>query len=118
MGVLVIKCPVSGREFSTGIQTDVDSLARMRNEVSSARCPYCLTQHSWRPLDARLVAIADLVQRIGHQPIDHRYTMMRIAVRDASPLRIGNPSHFLGLDMVSVHYVGPPPPPPGWSRHK
>jgi hypothetical protein len=55
MGVLVIKCPVSGREFSTGIQTDADSLARMRNEVSSARCPYCLTQHSWRPLDARLV---------------------------------------------------------------
>jgi hypothetical protein len=55
MGVLVIKCQVTGREFSTGIQTDADSLAKMRNEVSSARCPYCLTEHSWRPLDAKLV---------------------------------------------------------------
>ena len=46
MGVLVIKCPVSGREFSTGIQTDAKSLALMPNEVSQARCPHCLTRHS------------------------------------------------------------------------
>ncbi len=55
MGVLVIKCPVTGREFSTGIQTDAASLALMPNEVGQAKCPYCLTKHSWRPLDARLV---------------------------------------------------------------
>ena len=55
MGVLVIKCHVTGREFATGVHTDAESLAKMRNEVSSARCPYCLTEHSWRPLDAKLV---------------------------------------------------------------
>ena len=55
MGVIVIKCQVTGREFSTGIQADADSLAQMPNVVSSARCPYCLVQHSWRPLDAKLV---------------------------------------------------------------
>ena len=55
MGVLIIKCPVSGREFSTGIQTDADSFARMKNEATQTRCPYCLTEHSWRPLDAKLV---------------------------------------------------------------
>jgi len=55
MGVLVIKCQVTGRKFSTGVHTDADTLAKMKNEVLSARCPYCLTRHSWRPLDAKLV---------------------------------------------------------------
>jgi len=55
MGVLVIKRPVSGRELSTGIQTDANTFARMKNVTAQTRCPYCLTEHSWRPLDAKLV---------------------------------------------------------------
>ena len=55
MGVLVIKCPVSGRELSTGIQTNANTFARMKNVTAQTRCPYCLTEHSWRPLDAKLV---------------------------------------------------------------
>ena len=55
MGVLVVKCPINGRYFSTGVQTDADSFALMPNEVAYARCPHCRTTHSWRPLDAKLV---------------------------------------------------------------
>ncbi len=51
MGVLVVRCPTRGRYFSTGIQTDADSFARMKNEATQTRCPYCLTEHSWRPLE-------------------------------------------------------------------
>jgi hypothetical protein len=67
MGLLVIKCPVSGREFSTGIQRDADSFARMKNEAAQTRCPYCLTQHSWRPLDARLVDALPSAESIENQ---------------------------------------------------
>lgn len=54
MGVLVIKCPNTGREVSTGIQTDTSTFARMPNEILETRCPHCRTKHSWRPRDAML----------------------------------------------------------------
>ena len=62
--------------------------------------------------------IVDWLARLSHQPSDQRYTMIRITAADMDALRIGNPSHFVGLDTVSVKYIGPAPPPPGWSRHK
>jgi hypothetical protein len=55
MGVLVIKCPVSGREFSTGIQADWDTLTRMHNNPIQAYCPHCKAEHTWRPNDAKVV---------------------------------------------------------------
>ena len=55
MGVLVIKCPNTGREYSTGIQTDWVTLARMDNPILTAQCPYCRIEHSWRPDDAKIV---------------------------------------------------------------
>jgi hypothetical protein len=55
MGVLVIKCPNTGRELSTGIQVDSSTFARMPNEVMETRCPHCRTKHSWRPRDAKFV---------------------------------------------------------------
>jgi len=55
MGVVVIKCPNTGRELSTGIQVDSSTFARMPNEVMETRCPHCRTKHSWRPRDAKFV---------------------------------------------------------------
>jgi hypothetical protein len=55
MGVLVVKCYVTGREFSTGVHTDARTFGRMKNEVMQSRCPHCMSEHSWRPLDAKLV---------------------------------------------------------------
>lgn len=55
VGTLVIKCPDTGREFSTGVQTDWASLARMDNHIYKALCPYCKADHFWRPNDAKLV---------------------------------------------------------------
>ena len=55
MGVLVIKCPNTGRDVATGIQVDSATFARMPNEVTETRCPHCRTKHSWRPRDAKYV---------------------------------------------------------------
>jgi hypothetical protein len=55
MGVLIIKCPVTGKEISTGVETDADGFARMPNLVAYAHCTHCMTDHAWRPLDATLV---------------------------------------------------------------
>ena len=55
VGVLIIKCPFTGRFISTGVEVDVDSFARMPNLVAYAHCSHCMTDHAWRPLDAKLV---------------------------------------------------------------
>jgi hypothetical protein len=55
LGALVIKCANTGREFSTGIQADWDTLARMDNPVLRALCPFCRMEHTWRPDEAKIV---------------------------------------------------------------
>jgi hypothetical protein len=57
MGVLVIKCPVTGLEFSTGIDTNWDTLARMESHHAyKSHCPHCNSAHSWRPDEARVAS--------------------------------------------------------------
>jgi hypothetical protein len=50
MGVLIAKCPVTEKEFSTGINVDQDSLVGLR-----AVLPHCGAEHAWRVHDARYV---------------------------------------------------------------
>jgi hypothetical protein len=54
MGVLMLKCPETGREFATGIYLDEDSFRRLPDTVSKAACPHCGQMHSWWTHDARL----------------------------------------------------------------
>jgi len=67
MGVLVVKCHVTGRDFSTGIHTDAGTFGRMKNEVMQSRCPYCMSEHSWRPLDAKLIDATPPTNSIANQ---------------------------------------------------
>ena len=72
--------------------------------------------------------LLDFLARLHHKRTDGRNTMIVIAAHDMSVLRPGNPSHFVGLDLVSVQRTDKPMPgwwrhktgsaPPGWSRHK
>ncbi len=50
----MIRCPVTGREFSTGIETDQRSLDLIPETVTQSLCPHCGTHHAWSKLDARL----------------------------------------------------------------
>ena len=49
MGMLLIKRPATGHEFSTGIQVGGDTLARVPQEFTHTHCPYCRVEHSWLP---------------------------------------------------------------------
>ena len=47
MGSLMLRCPMTDRNFSTGIHTDIDSLKLVPDTRITARCPYCGQEHTW-----------------------------------------------------------------------
>jgi hypothetical protein len=63
MDVLAIRCPSSGREFSTGIEVQAQTVAKLLDVRNFTRCPYCGMAHGWRVPDARL---ADESQKMEH----------------------------------------------------
>lgn len=55
MGVLVSKCPKTGKMFSTGIQPDARTVENLPQVLTHSKCPHCgSSAHSWRPRDAIL----------------------------------------------------------------
>jgi hypothetical protein len=63
MGVLMLQCPKTGREFSTGIHIDEESYKRLPDTVTKATCPHCGQLHSWWTREAR---ISDTVRPMQH----------------------------------------------------
>ena len=55
MGVIVVKCPVSGRDFSTGIKIDRDDFRLLPEVLTHSHCPYCSLEHSWWTREGRFV---------------------------------------------------------------
>jgi hypothetical protein len=53
MGMLMLKCPTTGREFSTGIHVEEDSFKELPDTVTEAHCPHCGASHRWRTQEAR-----------------------------------------------------------------
>jgi len=47
MGMLMVKCPQSGRAIPTGIETDRESFRRSVVFFSRTHCPICGTDHAW-----------------------------------------------------------------------
>jgi hypothetical protein len=54
MGVLMLMCPTTGREFSTGIFADEETFKTLPNTVTNAACPHCGQLHRWWANEARL----------------------------------------------------------------
>jgi hypothetical protein len=52
MGVLLVKCPKTGKMFSTGIQADAETVKNLPEVQTRLRCPHCGTDHLWLPRDA------------------------------------------------------------------
>jgi hypothetical protein len=61
----MLRCPRTGRDFSTGIGADEASFGRLPDTVSTAPCPRCGQEHPWRPHDAWLVEAIPLGERPG-----------------------------------------------------
>ena len=54
MNEIMIRCPVTGKELSTGIFSDPGSFALTSFFVSQVHCPICGVEHSWSKSDAWL----------------------------------------------------------------
>lgn len=54
VGEVVIRCPNTGQEVSTGIETDKESFDRLSDVLSHTHCPVCGLEHSWWKREARL----------------------------------------------------------------
>jgi hypothetical protein len=57
VGVLLIKCPTRGSEFSTGIEVDEWTRSNLPETLTYSTCPYCGLPHYWRPGEARFVEV-------------------------------------------------------------
>lgn len=51
-------CPRTGEVIDVGIESELDTLLRIRNKRIVARCPRCGERHEWRVADARLLQAA------------------------------------------------------------
>jgi hypothetical protein len=60
MGELILKCPITGIEFSTGILADEETFQQLPDTVTKAACPHCRQLHSWWTREARLANGVDL----------------------------------------------------------
>ena len=47
MGLVVIRCPQTGRVISTGIEADRRAFSRAPVFFSRTFCPLCRTNHEW-----------------------------------------------------------------------
>jgi hypothetical protein len=54
VGVLMLRCPTTGLEFSTGILAEEDTFRKLPDTVTKAACPHCGLLHSWWTREARL----------------------------------------------------------------
>jgi hypothetical protein len=55
MGVLMVRCPETGSEVSTGIEIDQESFARLPDKLVSWKCPLCAREHPWLKCDAKFI---------------------------------------------------------------
>jgi len=75
MGVILLTCPVTGDDFSTGIHTDKLSFESLPDPVMKALCPHCGQMHPWRTRQAKWVesvppniSVEDLEFLRTHEP--------------------------------------------------
>jgi hypothetical protein len=47
MGMVMIKCPDTGRAIETGMTADRDSFAATPVFFARVHCPVCRTEHEW-----------------------------------------------------------------------
>jgi hypothetical protein len=52
MGVVMIQCPNTGREISTGIETDRTSFNATPVFYARTYCRFCRAEHDWFARDA------------------------------------------------------------------
>ncbi len=52
MGMLMIKCPDTGKSIPTGLEADLSSFGRSPVFFGRTFCPFCHANHEWFAKDA------------------------------------------------------------------
>jgi hypothetical protein len=52
VGTLMVRCPETGQDFASGIETDQLSLQLTPAFTGTIRCPLCSVDHTWSKIDA------------------------------------------------------------------
>jgi len=55
---LIFVCPTTGREIDSGVESDISTLLRIRDEPMRVLCPVCGERHEWPVRDAFLARAA------------------------------------------------------------
>jgi hypothetical protein len=55
---LIFVCPATGVDIGIGIESEIQTLLRIRTKRVCARCPACGQWHEWRVRDAHLTEAA------------------------------------------------------------
>lgn len=65
MGMVMVKCPQTGRAIPTGIRIDRESFRRSPVFFKRTLCPLCRTDHTWFAREAWVHEPPALVQHHG-----------------------------------------------------
>jgi hypothetical protein len=52
--VVMVRCPTTGRELSTGLEMDAATFERLPDIRSQIKCPVCNLDHTWSTREAWL----------------------------------------------------------------
>ncbi len=52
MGLVMIRCPQTGREIPTGFEMEISDFQRAPVFFSRVQCPVCACEHEWFAQDA------------------------------------------------------------------
>jgi hypothetical protein len=55
MGVLMVRCPNTTQEVSTGIEIEAESFATLPDKLVASQCPLCGFEPVWLKCDARFI---------------------------------------------------------------
>ena len=53
--VVMVSCPTTGRELSTGVEMDAATFERLPDIHSQIKCPVCRLDHNWSTREAWLM---------------------------------------------------------------
>jgi hypothetical protein len=56
MSVVVIKCPNTNQDITTGIEIEERDFVQLPDVLTHTRCSICGLEHAWWKREARLVA--------------------------------------------------------------
>jgi hypothetical protein len=64
VGIIVIRCPKTDQEISTGIEIEPEDFLLLPQVAGRVQCPLCREEHSWLPSTARVkdVELRDIDQ--------------------------------------------------------